>query len=231
VPFIVTIAVLVPLFTGGSYLLQSLTQEKDNRIMEILLVSLRPRQLLAGKLVGLGALTLVQYAIWIAIGGTGLVLTGTDPTLLQSAVQLSLGEGILAIAFALGGFALYAALMAGVGALSRDLESSRAWIFLLTLPVMLPIYLWMPIANAPNGPLAVVLSLFPYSAPAAMLMRMTSTVVPAWQIGTSLILLALGSVATIWLMARLFRAQTLLSGESFSLGRMWQALSATGGAE
>jgi ABC-2 type transport system permease protein len=223
-PFIVTIAVLIPLFTGGTYLLQSLTQEKGNRVMEILLVSLRPRQLLAGKLIGLGALTLVQYTIWVAIGFIGLTVTGTNSALLQSAIRLSVGEGVVTVAFALGGFTLYAALMSGVGALSPDLEGSRAWIFVLTLPVMLPIYLWMPIANAPDGTLAVVLSLFPYSAPAAMLLRMTSTTVPAWQIGTSLALLVLGSGVTVWLMARLFRVQTLLSGEPFSIGRMLHAL-------
>jgi len=67
-PFVITIAVLIPLFTSGGYLFQSLVQEKSNRVIEILLLSLRPRQLLGGKLLGFGALTLVQYTIWGAIG-------------------------------------------------------------------------------------------------------------------------------------------------------------------
>jgi ABC-2 type transport system permease protein len=223
-PFLVTVAVIVPLFTSGSYLFQSLVQEKDNRIMEILLSSLRPRQLLAGKLLGLGALTAVQYAIWIVLAGFVLSFTGRDVSSLLSGISLSAGELLWAIPFALGGFLLYASLMAGMGALSPDMESSRAWVFVLTLPMMLPIWFWALIAGDPNGPLATALSLIPFSSPVAMLMRMTSTAVPLWQLGLSLLLLLLSGVLTIWLMARLFRVQTLLSGESFSFARAWSVL-------
>lgn len=223
-PFLVTVAIIVPLFTSGSYLFQSLVQEKDNRIMELLLSSLRPRQLLAGKLLGLGALTAVQYALWIVLAGLVLTVTGRDVSSLLSGVSLTAGELLWAIPFALGGFLLYAGLMAGIGALSSDVEGSRAWVFVLTLPMMIPIYFWSAIVANPNSPLAVALSLFPLSAPVSMLMRMTSTAVPAWQLGLSLGLLLLAGVLTVWLMARLFRVQTLLSGESFSLGRAWSTL-------
>ncbi len=223
-PFLVTIAVMLPLFTGGGYLFQSLTREKSSRVMEILLVSLRPRQLLTGKLLGLGALILVQYVIWLGIGALALVVTRQQVGQLLAGVNLSGGEVLLVLPYALGGFGLYAALMAGIGALAEDVESTRGWIFVLTLPMMTPIYLWTAIVNAPNGPLAVILSLFPYSAPVGMLMRLTTTAVPAWQLAASLGLLLLAMAGTIWLMARLFRAQTLLSGERLSLKRFWAAL-------
>jgi ABC-2 type transport system permease protein len=90
--------------------------------------------------------------------------------------------------------------------------------------MMLPLWFWALIAGDPNGPLAVALSLIPFSAPVAMLMRMTSTAVPLWQLGLSLLLLVLAGALTVWLMARLFRVQTLLSGESISLRRAWSAL-------
>jgi ABC-2 type transport system permease protein len=223
-PFVVTIAVMIPLFSGGSYLFQSLATEKSNRVMEILLVSLRPRQLLTGKLLGLGALILVQYAIWVVIVGVTLVVSGRGAGQLLAGINLSTVEILLALPYALGGFGLYAAVMAGIGALAADMESGRMWIFVLTLPMMAPIYVWTAIVNAPHSPLALGLSLFPYSAPVAMLMRMTATAVPAWQLAASLALLALATVMTIWLMARLFRAQTLLSGEPLSVGRFWGAL-------
>jgi ABC-2 type transport system permease protein len=223
-PFLVTVAVIIPLFTSGSYLFQSLVQEKDNRIMEILLSSLRPHELLAGKLLGLGALTAVQYAIWIVLVGIVLSFTGRDISSLLSGISLTANELLWAIPFALGGFLLYAGLMAGMGALSPDMESSRAWIFVLTLPMMLPIWFWALIAGAPNGPLATALSLIPFSAPVAMLMRMTSAAVPLWQTGLALVLLLLSGVLIVWLMARLFRVQTLLSGESFSFARAWSVL-------
>jgi ABC-2 type transport system permease protein len=223
-PFLVTIAVMTPLFTSGNLLLQSLTQENGSRIMEILLVSLRPRQLLTGKLLGLGALTLVQYVIWAAIGLLVLVVTGGDGSQLLSTISLSANELLLVVPYALGGFALYARIMAGIGALSPDMESGRAWVFIMSLPMAVPMFLWQPIASSPNGALATVLSLIPFSAPVAMLMRMTSTTVAAWQVGASLILLLITGIGMTWLMARLFRVQTLLSGESFSLRRMWSAL-------
>jgi len=223
-PFAVTVAVIIPLYTGAGYLFHSLTQEKSNRVMEMLLVSLRPRQLLTGKLIGLGTLTLVQYTIWVAIGLLASAVTGQRAVQILSAVSLSAQEVPLVVPYALGGFGLYAALMAGIGALAPDMESSRAWLFVLTLPMMIPMYLWQPIASHPNGSLATVLSLFPPSAPVAMLMRMTASTVPGWQFGVGLSLLLLSVVGTIWLMARLFHAQTLLSGEPLSLRRFWAAL-------
>ncbi|MFQ5857072.1 MAG: ABC transporter permease, partial [Anaerolineae bacterium] len=225
-PFLVAAAVMVPLFTSGSYLLQSLAQEKGTRVMEILLVSLQPHELLTGKLLGLGTLTLVQYACWAAISWLGLVITRRDASQILSGISLSSDELLLVVPYALGGFVLYAALMAGIGALAPDIESSRAWVFVVTLPIMVPIYLWMAITTSPNGPLATALSLIPFSAPVAMLMRMTSTTVPPWQLGVSLILLVFTGVGMIRLIARLFRVQTLLSGESLSVRRVWSALRA-----
>jgi ABC-2 type transport system permease protein len=194
--------------------------------MELLLVSLRPRQLLAGKLLGLGGLTLVQYVIWVAVGVAAGVVSGQGVGTLLEGVNLSAGEVGLIIPFALGGFVLYAALMAGIGALTPDVEGSRNWVLLVTIPMTLPIYIWPAVVDAPNSGLAVVLSLFPFSAPVTMLMRMASTAVPAWQVIASIAILLLTGVGTIFLMARLFRVQTLLSGEPLSAARFWSALTA-----
>jgi ABC-2 type transport system permease protein len=141
-----------------------------------------------------------------------------------SQIRLTTGELALVIPYALGGFLLYAAVMAGVGSLSSDTEGSRTWVFIFSLPMLLPFYLSSAIALAPNSTLATALSLIPFSAPVAMLMRMTSTTVPAWQVALSLVLLVLTGLGLVLLMARLFRAQVLLSGESFSLQRFWTAV-------
>jgi len=223
-PFFVTIAIIVPLFTGAGYLFQSLAQEKTNRMMEILLVSLRPFQLLTGKLLGLGALTLLQYAIWIGLGLAGLLVTGRDVGQMITDLPFSGNQLLLIVPFAMGGFLLYAALMAGIGALARDVEDGRTWLFVISLPMMIPIYLGVAISNDPNGMLAIALSLVPFSAPVAMLLRITATAVPGWQIALSLMLLVLTGIGTVWLMARLFRARTLLSGESLSVRRFWIVL-------
>jgi ABC-2 type transport system permease protein len=223
-PFLFTFFILMPLFTGGGYLLQSLGKEKGEKVMEVLLVSVRPRDLLTGKLLGLGLLIIVQYGIWLLVGGLALTLMGNQPLGAISGIQA--GELALIVPFAIGGFCLYAALMGGIGALAPDLEGGRTWTFLITLPMMIPLYLWAAITSNPQGIVAVFLSIFPYSAPVGMLLRFTSAAVPAWQVASSLILLALASIGTLWVMARLFKAQTLLSGEPLSLKRLWSALSA-----
>jgi ABC-2 type transport system permease protein len=225
-PFVVSLVAMMPLFIGGGYLFQSLTNEKESRVMEVLLVSLRPRQLLTGKLLGLSALILVQYLVWVGIAVVAVTVLGQGLGELLAAIHLSGREVLLAFPYALGGFGLYAGLMAGMGALTADVEGARGWTFVLTLPMLVPFYVGSALIQAPHGTLALVLSLFPYSAPVGMLMRMTVTAVPAWQFAVSLGLLALTAVGTIALMARLFRAQTLLSGESFSPRRFWSAVTA-----
>lgn len=223
-PFLVTIVIMIPLFTSGSYLLQSVTEEKSSRVMEILLVSLRPWHMLVGKLVGLGALTFVQYLIWGSIASVAILVTGQEFGTMLQGISFSTAEIFLVLPFALGGFLLYAGIMAGVGALSPDIESSRGWVFIISLPMLIPMYVWVSIVNAPNSTFAVALSLIPFSAPISMLMRMTSTAVPIWQLAVSLGVLVLTAVGMIWLMARLFRVQTLLSGEKPSLKRFVQAI-------
>jgi ABC-2 type transport system permease protein len=225
--FVVALAIIMPLFTSAGYLFQSMSQEKGSRVMEILLLSVRPRQLLTGKLLGLGLLTVVQYSFWLGFGGLALFITGREPGLLLAGAGQAANQLVWIGPFALGGFLLYAALMAGIGALARDVEDGRSWLFIISLPLMIPIYLWMVIASEPDGPVAVVLSLIPFSAPVAMLMRLASGPVPAWQLATSLALLAVTVVATIWLMARLFQVRTLLSGEPISARRMWATLKET----
>jgi len=225
-PFLVSIMVMLPLFISGGYLLQSLAQEKGSRILEILLVSLQPRQLLTGKLLGLGALIFIQYLFWILVLAGVMLVTGQDLTGFFAGLDITSVEVIWMFGFALGGFVLYAGMMAGIGALAPNMENGRSWTIIITLPMMIPIYLWAAIASDPNGILATVLSIFPFSAPVAMLMRMTSAYVPLWQTLTSMGLLVLTAIGIILLMARLFRARTLLSGESISLKRFWSAVTA-----
>jgi ABC-2 type transport system permease protein len=223
-PFVLASAIMVPLFTGGGLLLRSLAQEKESRIMEVLLVSLRPRQLLAGKLLGMGALIAVQYLAWLLVLETMGRVTGREITTLLQGMQLDGPQLTIVGLYALGGFVLYAAIMAGLGAITPDTHSSQSWVFIVTLPMMVPFYLWMALVESPQGALAVGLSLFPYSASLAMIMRVMVMRVPAWQLALSLTLMALACVLTVRLMARLFRAQVLLSGEPLSVSRLLAAL-------
>jgi ABC-2 type transport system permease protein len=274
VPFFVGLIIMMPLFTSGGYLFQSLQQEKGSRVLEILLASIRPWQLLGGKVLGYGGLILLQYLIWGVLGGIAALVAGSQILgmlasirpwqllggkvlgyggliLLQyliwgvlggiaalvagshilgmlASVDLAGAELVWILPYALGGFLLYAGVMSGIGALAEDMESSRVWVFLITLPMLLPFYLGSTIAQAPGGPLAVALSLVPFSAPVAMMLRLTSTAVPTWEILLSLGLLLITGVGAVALMARIFRAQVLLSGGGLSLSKLWRAVTEAG---
>ncbi len=225
-PFIVTAAVMMPLLSGGGLLLRSLAEEKESRVMEVLLVSLRPAQLLAGKVLGMGALVVVQYMAWVLVLALAVPLTGAGMGAALQGLNLGTREALAALLYGVGGFFLYAAIMAGLGAIAPDVHSSQNWVFIVTLPMTLPFYLWMVLASAPQGGLAVVLSLFPFSAPTAMILRMTTAAVPTWQIIVSLGLMLPTTVVTMRIMARLFHAQVLLSGEPLSLKRLAETLRA-----
>jgi ABC-2 type transport system permease protein len=224
IPYFVGLIIMMPLFTSGGYLFQSLQQEKSSRMLEILLASIRPWQLLAGKVLGYGALILLQYLVWGAIAGAAGVVAGSQIIGLLASVDLAASELAWILPYALGGFLLYAGIMSGIGALAEDMESSRVWVFLVTLPMLLPFYLGSTISQAPAGPLAVVLSLIPFSAPVAMMLRLTSTTVPLWEILVSIALLFLTGAGAVAIMARIFRAQVLLSGGGLSPGRFWRAV-------
>jgi ABC-2 type transport system permease protein len=224
VPYFVGILVMMPLFTGGGYLFQSLTQEKSSRMLEILLVSIKPRQMLVGKVLGYGVLVLLQYAVWAVLAGVAALVTGGEALRLLDNVRLAGPELLWLIPFALGGFILYAGIMAGFGAMVEDLESSRIWIFIISLPMLIPFYLGTAITQAPNGNLAVALSMIPFSAPVAMALRLSSASVPVGQLAVSAALILLTGWGMVALMARLFKAQTLLSGEEFSMRKFMRTL-------
>lgn len=209
-------------FTSASYLLQSVGTEKENRVMEVLLTSIRPFQLLAGKVLGLGVLGLLQTAIWVgfafAISRVGLFELSAD--------SLGLNGGLVAmmLLYFVLGYGVYSAMMAGIGALVPSVKESGPATFLVVIPAIIPLMVLGQLVEQPHSPLAVALSLIPFTAPITMIVRVVQGGVPAWQIVASVAIMAVSVPLLLGLVARLFRAQTLLSSEPFSPRRAWAAL-------
>lgn len=210
---------------SAGYLLQSLGKEKQNRVLEILLSSTRPVELLIGKMIGLGAIGVVQLIIWSLIVN---ILMGSDTSFLANIELPQLDPAIWfqAISFFLVGYLVYGSLFAGLGAISPGQKESSQLTFFLMLPTFLPIWFNSILLAAPNQPPAVIMSLFPLTSPIAMPMRLAITSVPFWQIGLSLSLGLLTSVAMLYIATRFFRSQNLLSGQSINLRRIFQAFRA-----
>jgi ABC-2 type transport system permease protein len=210
---------------SSALLFNSVAAEKENRTVEIMLVSISPQQMLAGKLVGLGIASVLQVAAWL--GGMYAVLTIGGQTLdLPDGFSLPAGVLPWSIVFFILGYVIYAGLMAGAGALvpSRKEGTQATFVVLMPLIAAYLIGFLSPIAGASQAPLPVVLSFFPLTAPVLMVMRLTEGVVPLWQLLLSAGLMAVTAYGIVRTSGAMFRAQRLLSGQPFSVRRYFAAL-------
>jgi ABC-2 type transport system permease protein len=207
---------------GSSLLLRSVSEEKMNRVMEIFLTSVSPFQILAGKTIALGLASLLQMVGWVVIG-YGLFSLGGMNFTLSSGLQLTPEVFFWSAVMLVLGYSIYAALMAGAGALLPNWREGTSITLVLVLPALLgfEITLW---AQDPNSLIMVLGSLFPFTAPMVMVGRLLMGEVPLWHLLLSSALMIFTSYLVVQSVARLFRAQYLLSGQSLSIGRYFKAL-------
>jgi len=223
VPYVTVFLFFFTLTMSSSYLLQSVSREKESRIIEVLLSSVTPRQMLMGKVMGLGVAGLLQMALWL-VSGLWLLRTSSQVFQMLGVFRLPSGFVVWGVLYFALGYALYASLMAGVGALAPRLREASQLTFFVLLPLMIPLWLMAALIERPHSTLSVTLSLIPFTAPVSMMTRLAAGGVPWWQPALSLLLLAVTTPFVIALAARLFRAQTLLSGAAITPRRVWEAL-------
>jgi ABC-2 type transport system permease protein len=215
-PYIVTMIFYVVILSSSSLMLNSVTKEKSNRMMEILMTSVDPMQMLTGKIIALGLIGLLQTIIW---SGSGYLLLRLSGQTLNVSAAFQLPPSILAwgIVFFLSGYAVYASLMAGVGALVPNLREASQATTLVVIPLVIPMALISVIVENPNGLVAIIFSLFPLTAPVTMMTRLAAGNVPLWQIILAVILLFSTAYLVIRSVSKFFRAQNLLSGKEFKV--------------
>ncbi len=222
-PYAVTLLFYIVILGSASLLLSNVAKEKQSRVMEVLMSSVTPRQLLAGKIIGLGLLGLLQTLIWVGIGRILLARSGQTFNL-PVAFQLPTSFLIWGLIFFLLGYAVYASLMAGLGALVPNLREASQSTFVVIFPLIIPMFLINVLISDPHGIISTVMSLFPLTAPVAMMTRLSAGGVPFWQPVLAALLLAATAVLVVRSVARMFRAQTLLSGQSFNRRMFLKAL-------
>jgi len=222
-PYAAMFILFFVLTSGGGYVLQSVSAEKENRTVEVLLVSLRPRELMLGKVIGLGAVSLLQMSVWLVAGG---LLLGRGRAVLGvvANVHLPTGFAVYAVLYMLLGYLTYASALAAIGALAPSLREGAQFQILVLAPLIAPLMFNYTLLQEPNGPLAIAFSLFPLSAPVAMVMRLTMVPVPMWQVGLGLVGVAATAGLFVSLAGRFFRADTLLSKAALSMSRFRQEL-------
>lgn len=223
VPYATTLIFYIVILLASSLLLRSVNEEKKNRVIEILMSSITPRQMLTGKILGLGVVGLIQTAIWVGTGYALLRLRGQSISL-PAGMELPPSILLWGLAFFLLGYGVYASLMAGLGALVPNMREATQATFVIVSPLILVLFFINILIDDPHGSMVTVLSLFPLTSPVAMMMRLTIGGVPFWQLAVAVALLVIAVIVIIRAVARMFQAQTLLSGQPFSTRRFFAAL-------
>lgn len=216
IPYAFAILFVMTIFTTSGFLLQGVSEEKEGRIIEILLSSISPTQLLAGKILGLGALGLIQVSVWIG-AGVALLSAATAMFALAGVIKLSLSTVGLALVYFVLGYLLFATLMAVAGSMGTTQRESQQIASIFSLAAAIPFMTIGVMFANPHSPLAVALSYFPLTSPVMMLLRLGFSDVPASQIAISLALLVLGIALSLWAGAKIFRASLLMYGKRPSL--------------
>ncbi len=223
VSYIFAFVLLISILTGGGFLLESVAEEKQNRMIEILLTSVSPLGMMAGKVFGMGSIALLQVLVW---GGSAALIgpriLGGFPELAQLTVDPLLL--VWAVAFFLAGYFVVAVVMAGIGAATSSYRESSQISMLVTMPSVVPLMFFSLIAGDPDGAVARVLSFIPITAPITMMLRTGNADIAVAEIVASLAVTVLGGLVLLWASARVFRAGLLMYGQRMSLGRVLSAL-------
>lgn len=218
-PMLVSVLFIVALFGGASYLLQAVIDEKENRTMEIIITSVTPMQLMSGKIIGLAGVALTQVGVWLVAGTAAFQIAKTNFDFMQNA-HIDPMFIVIALVFSILQYLLYGAFMAAIGSVVLDAKQGQSWSSPVVIAGMLPWFFFGVILFDPNGTLAVILSLFPLTAPLALILRYSMTNVPAWQIGVALFLLVLSVIGAMWFASRVFRFGMLRYGQSIKLAEV-----------
>ncbi len=205
----------------GINVMSSVLEEKTTRIVEVLVSSLRPFQLMLGKVLGVGAVSIFQFLIWgvsarLLFTHRPAFLTGRDVGEADQIFQVPHVSGATAavfITYFLGGFFLYSAMFAAVGAISSSEQEARqaqqpiSWLLVLSFVSM------FGMLNDPGSAFAITLSLIPFSSPIAMPVRWAAGNLPTYEVALSLAILGVSIVVVTWIAARIYRVGILMTGK------------------
>ena len=219
----------------GSQVMMGVMEEKTNRIAEVMVSSIRPFQLMLGKIIGIGMVALTQFLLWIVFAL--IIFNVTKASGSNNAISSMMGEVEKTISginvpfilfcfgfYLLGGFFFYSSLFAAIGsAVNEDMREAQSLSFPVTLLVIFSIALMAPVIADPTGDLAFWASIIPFSSPIIMMCRIPFGIpgtVPWWQLGLSMALLIGGFLLTTWFAGKIYRTGILMYGKKPSWKEM-----------
>lgn len=224
----------------GNMVMRSVIEEKTNRIIEVIISSVKPFQLMMGKILGTTLAGVTQFGIWVILGGVLLVVLqvvlGIDTQTANAAIspemeaiasdpdkitqiftevmQLPILQLVLGFfIYFIGGYFLYSSIYAAIGAAVDSETDTQQFMLPIIMPLMLGIYVgFFAVINNPHGTVATIFSIFPLTSPIVMLMRIPFDV-PAWQLALSVVLLVASFIFTVWFGAKIYRVGILMYGK------------------
>ena len=208
----------------GQMIVRAVLEEKQSDIVEVMVSSLRPWEMMLGKIVGVGAVGLAQMAIWglvFALAGV-YGLTAGAPALAEAGIDLASlpipwGTLLVVLFFLVLGYLLYAGMFAGAGATISNEHDAQQAVMPITMLIILPFIAVQGVIQNPNAGWAVIVSLVPFFSPLVMTARLFVASVPVWQWLLSLVLLALCVLGAAWVAGRIYRVGILMKGQRANL--------------
>lgn len=223
VPFLSAWIMIMVIYMVSGTLLQSVSEEKENRVVEVLITSVSPLALMSGKVLGLGTTGLLQVGIWLASLAVLVPrIVGAFPEISDLTLAPELALAI--VVFFLAGYFVFAVVMAALSAATVSAREASSLSSIVLLPALAPLILSAFISLAPNGPFARALTFIPFTAAPTMMIRLGVTEVALWEIALCLAVTFGSGLALLWLSARVFRAGILNYGQRMSLRRLWTAI-------
>jgi len=214
--FVFTILLFMGIFGYAQWLLTTLIEEKSNRIVEVVLSSVSPFQLMTGKILGMGLVSLTLLSLW---SGAGYLGAATQDWTRFVPIQ---NLAFFLVYFVLG-FFLYASLFSAIGAACNTLKEAQNMQGPLTIVLIVPMFLLVPITKDPEGTIAVVMSWFPFFTPFVMMNRLAASPSPeGWEIAGTIAWLAISVVIVMWAAGRVFRVGILMYGKPPRPGELFR---------
>jgi len=221
VAFVMLFFIYITILTYGISTMRGVIEEKQSRIVEVVISSIRPFNMLMGKLIGIGLAGLTQYLIWV-LAALGLAAGGVSMAARMNFTMPSIPPSLLfyfVLYFVLGYF-LFATLYAVVGSMVSSEEEAQQMQYPVTLLIAAPMMIFWLIVREPNSTLSTVVSMIPFFAPTLMMMRIAIISPPPWQIILSIALMIAAIIGVVWIASKIYRITILMYGKKPTLAEL-----------
>jgi len=215
ISYFLALIIYMAILIYGQVIMRGVIEEKSSRVVEVVLSSLKPFQLMMGKILGIGAVGLTQFSIWTLFGiGASVYSTSFIPAGANFAMpSIPAHVFVYFVVFFILGYFLFGTLFAAIGSMVNSEKEAQQLVMPVTMFLIVPIMLMIFIIRAPNSSIAVFLSFIPFFAPILMFLRITVLLPPFGQIGASIVILILTILLMIWLTAKIYRVGILMYGK------------------